>query len=82
VDIIRSQRTDGVEVSLDPDALEDGLDQAALRARFEQQQEAARRGNYADVSDVMAEEMRKRQGKRKGGAGTDSKNKKQKDFKF
>lgn len=71
-----------MDISLDPDELEEGLDQQTLRARFEQQQSAQRNAQYADVSDVIAEETRKRQTKRKAGDKSDSKSKKTKDYKF
>lgn len=80
VDIIRSQRTEGVDIALAPEDLEGGLDEAALKARFEKQEADRRTQHYADVSDVVAEETRKRQTKRKA-TGSESK-KKQSDFKF
>jgi len=81
VDLIRSQKTEGVEMAIAPEELED-MDAETLRQRYEQQEASKRAGQYADVSDVVAEELGKRQKRKAGGAGDQKSKKAKEDFKF
>eukprot|EP01103_Thecamoeba_quadrilineata_P012780 TRINITY_DN337_c4_g1_i1.p1 TRINITY_DN337_c4_g1~~TRINITY_DN337_c4_g1_i1.p1 ORF type:complete len:569 (-),score=175.09 TRINITY_DN337_c4_g1_i1:20-1702(-) len=82
VDLMKSQKTEKVNVTLNPSDLEntDGLEEI-LKKKFEEQMEAQKGDTVKeDVSDIIAEEERKRR-KRKG-KSSDGKNKKYKEFKF
>jgi len=69
-----------IQVALNPDQLEEQLgDEDILKEKYEIELEA-KRSEREDVSDIMAEESRKR--KRKMDKSKDAKSKKFKDFKF
>eukprot|EP00276_Gloeochaete_wittrockiana_P008759 CAMPEP_0184652234 /NCGR_PEP_ID=MMETSP0308-20130426/9930_1 /TAXON_ID=38269 /ORGANISM="Gloeochaete witrockiana, Strain SAG 46.84" /LENGTH=597 /DNA_ID=CAMNT_0027086995 /DNA_START=81 /DNA_END=1874 /DNA_ORIENTATION=- len=83
VDLIKSQKTQKVEITLNPDELEN-LGDAALAAKYDEKLKEERAAkDREDVSDVIDEEQRKKKRKaqqqqKKG----DDKSKKYKDFKF
>jgi splicing factor 3B subunit 2 len=81
IDLLKSQRTDKVDITLRPEELE-GLDDVALAAKYEEASHEATLATQAgreDFSDLVAEMEKKR--KRKA-QEKDGKAKKQKDFKF
>jgi len=79
VDLLKSQRTDKVDITLRPEELE-GLDDVALAAKYEEaSHEATLQTQREDFSEMVAEVEKKR--KRKA-QEKDGKAKKQKDFKF
>ena len=79
VDLIRSQATAGVEVTIDASELEN-MDESLLQEKYESTVNAQRKAQKEDVSDVFAEESRKR--KKDAAKGKDGKNKKYKDYEF
>eukprot|EP00898_Chlorokybus_atmophyticus_P007830 jgi/Chlat1/8048/Chrsp73S07515 len=81
VDLLKSQKTEKVDVTLRPEELE-GLDDVALAAKYEEASKAEKDKHHReDFSDMVAEEARKRKRKQEQ---KDSKkdSKKAKDFKF
>ena len=78
VDLLKSQATAGVEVTIDASEL-DTMDEAMLQEKYENTVSAQRREQREDVSDVFAEESRKR---KKDTKGKDGKSKKYKDYEF
>jgi splicing factor 3B subunit 2 len=78
VDLIKSQATAGVEVTIDASEL-DTMDETMLQEKYEHTVSAQRREQREDVSDVFAEESRKR---KKDTKGKDGKSKKYKDYEF
>lgn len=95
VDLIKSQKTEKVSITLNPSEVEemDTLPEDLLKKKYEQYlQEKADEEKGEDVSDIIAEQNRKR--KKAGGGGASAsassgskstaadKSKKYKDFKF
>ena len=78
--MLKNTPTD-VEVTLTPEEME-GLDEAALKALYEERVAEARAGNrredFSDLVAAKAAQQKRKLDQQKGGAA----NKKQKDFKF
>jgi splicing factor 3B subunit 2 len=86
VDLIKSQKTEKVDITLNPSEVEDmdTLSDDLLKKKFEQRmQEKADAEKGEDMSDIVAEQARKKRkaAAKSSGAGAD-KSKKYKDFKF
>jgi len=79
VDLMKSQKTDKVSITLNPSDLEtmDELNTDVIKEKYEQVL-AERENQKEDVSDIIAEQERKKRKKDK----KDGKSKKYKDFKF
>lgn len=87
VDLIRSQKTEKVNITLNPSDVEemDTLSDDLLKKKYEQYlQEKADSEKGEDVSDIIAEQNRKRKktSSGKSNAPAADKSKKYKDFKF
>jgi hypothetical protein len=87
VDLIKSQKTEKVSITLNPAEVEemDTLSDDLLKKKYEQYlQEKADSEKGEDVSDIVAEQNRKRKkgSGGKGAAPAADKSKKYKDFKF
>eukprot|EP00004_Rigifila_ramosa_P009687 TRINITY_DN2132_c0_g1_i1.p1 TRINITY_DN2132_c0_g1~~TRINITY_DN2132_c0_g1_i1.p1 ORF type:complete len:574 (+),score=161.23 TRINITY_DN2132_c0_g1_i1:78-1724(+) len=82
VDLMKSQKTEGIDVALDPDELADMTDDT-IRQRFDDEMRA-KRGDAdkgEDLSDLFAEQERKRKHKQQAKA-SEPKHKKYKDLDF
>jgi len=80
VDLLKSQKGENVEVTLRPEELE-GLDDAAIQAKYEQHQKAVTEANKPEDFSEMVAEIANVQ-KRKAQAKEKESKKKYKDFKF
>ncbi|KAJ3052802.1 hypothetical protein HK097_005640 [Rhizophlyctis rosea] len=75
----RKRKADQVDVALNPEDMEEGIDADVLKRKYEAQMEGRRaEGRGEDLSDMVAEHVRKGEKKRKEG----KKDKKGKEFKF
>jgi len=81
VDLIKSQKTEKMEITLDPSEVEhlENLNKDVLSKKFDQAMQEKQKPKE-DVSDLLAEHASKK--KRKKDSEKDSKSKKYKDFKF
>ena len=84
VDLMKSQKGDKVDITLNPtelSQLEEGLTEDMLKKKYKEQLEKQKSNTVKeDVSDIIAEQERKR--KRQAAKDQDRKAKKYKEFKF
>lgn len=71
---------DGIDLAINPEELEEGLDEDSLRRRYEEGTQAAR-GDQEDFSDLVAEHAQKQAKRRKTDSEKKDKKKTEK-FKF